>query len=243
MHLLITRPEADAGAMAARLEGMGHRVSQAPLLSVGSIAAATDVAHVQALLVTSRNALREIARWETLSSLCELPLVAVGEATGALARQLGFRDVTAGRGGARELLPIIEQRFVPGGGGLLYLTGEEVAVDLTEPLTARGYRVERRRVYTIEDARLLPAAVLHDLKTQGFDGVVLMSPRTARVFTDLCQQNGIVELVRPVTFFCLSPAVADGLKLLAPEHCLIANKPSSEEVLALVSEMASNRRI
>ncbi len=57
-----------------------------------------DLDAAQALIVTSRNALRALSAHRHLDKARKLPLFAVGEATAAAARELGFAEVTPGPG-------------------------------------------------------------------------------------------------------------------------------------------------
>ena len=80
------------------LAARGHEAVLAPLLLIESEQRrAVELDGAQALLVTSRNALRALASHPELARALALPLFAVGEAT-ARRRELGFADVTAGPG-------------------------------------------------------------------------------------------------------------------------------------------------
>jgi uroporphyrinogen-III synthase len=61
MRLLVTRPEPDALKLGAVLEEMGHEATVEPLLSVSfDDAEPVDLDGAQALIATSRNALRAL---------------------------------------------------------------------------------------------------------------------------------------------------------------------------------------
>ena len=96
MRLLVTRPEPDATRQAELLAARGHEPVLAPLLAIES---ATNVPieldGAQALIVTSRNALRALASHRDVAALLQLPLFAVGEATAKAATELGFTTVIA----------------------------------------------------------------------------------------------------------------------------------------------------
>ena len=93
MRVLVTRPEPDATRQAERLAARGHEPVLAPLLAIES---ATDtppeLEGAQALIVTSRNALRALASHPDLATALQLPLFAVGEATAKAATDLGFTN-------------------------------------------------------------------------------------------------------------------------------------------------------
>src|SRR3972149_594406 len=63
MHVLITRPEPDAGALKAQIEAMGHAVSLEPLLQIELLPIAADaLAGAQGLVAPRRNGFRAAGR-------------------------------------------------------------------------------------------------------------------------------------------------------------------------------------
>jgi uroporphyrinogen-III synthase len=239
MHLIVTRPEADAAEMAGRIEAMGHRVSLAPLLDMRPTGARLDFAGVQAIVATSRNALRALADGPLLEAVKRLPIFVVGPASAELARDIGFTTVTAGTGGGRQLLPLIEETCTTGGGPLLYLSGDAVAFDMGAALGDAGYDVRHQVVYEAVEASSLPGDVVSAIRGGEVAGVILMSARTAKVFIRLARKAGAGSEAERLAYLCISQTVADALgepKL----RVLVADRPTSEEMLALVKELASN---
>ena len=131
MRLLVTRPEPDATRQAETLAARGHEPVVAPLLLIEPAKDMTlDLDGAQALIVTSRNALRALASHPDLAASLRLPLFAVGEATAKAATELGFAKVTAGPGTGEELSRLIADTLDPKAGALVHLAGETVAFDL-----------------------------------------------------------------------------------------------------------------
>lgn len=241
MRLLVTRPEPDASRDAAALAARGHEAVIAPLLVIEFAEdAPLDFAGVQALIVTSRNALRAIASRRELAEARKLPLFAVGEATARAAHDVGFADVTTGPGTAEELAELIAATLEPKHGPLLHLAGETLAFDLKSPLEAKGFNLRQPVLYRARPAEQLPAQALGLLKSGKLDGAILLSPRTARTFALLIDKHGVVTQGRRLVCYCLSQAVAEVLSVLGFE-VRVAARPREEEVLALVdSEAASS---
>ena len=238
MRLLVTRPEPDAGREAEALAARGHEAVLAPLLKIEFARdVPLDFAGVQALIVTSRNALR--ARRE-LPDARKLPLFAVGEATARAARNIGFANVTTGPGTAEELAELIAATLEPKHGPLVYLAGETLAFDLKSRLEAKGFTLCQPVLYRARPAEQLPAQALSLLKSGKVDGAILLSPLTARTFALLIDKHGVVTQGRRLVCYCLSQAVAEVLSVLGFE-VRVAARPREEEVLALVdSEAASS---
>jgi len=238
MRLLVTRPEPDAGREAEALAARGHEAVLAPLLKIEFTRdVPLDFAGVQALIVTSRNALRALRE---LPDARKLPLFAVGEATARAARDIGFANVTTGPGTAEELAELIAATLEPKHGPLVHLAGETLAFDLKSRLEAKGFTLRQPVLYRARPAEQLPAQALSLLKSGKVDGAILLSPLTARTFALLIEKHGVVTQGRRLVCYCLSQAVAEVLSLLGFE-VRVAARPREEEVLALVdSEAASS---
>jgi uroporphyrinogen-III synthase len=241
MRLLVTRPEPDASRQAEALAERGHEAVLAPLLTIKFMTSVpVQLDGAQALLVTSRNALRALAAHPKRDAALELPLFAVGEATAREAQALGFADVTIGAGTGAELAELVSSEAKPGQGPLVHLAGETLAFDLKAALEARGFSVRQPVLYRAVPATALPAEALRLIKGGGLDGVILMSPRTARTFADLMGEAVALTEGKRLVCYCLSEAVAEAVAPLG-FAVRVAPKPREEDVLALLdSEAASS---
>jgi uroporphyrinogen-III synthase len=241
MRVLVTRPEPDARHEVETLAARGHEAVPAPLLVIEEVKGVPiDLDGAQALIVTSRNALRALSRHSALAAARKLPLFAVGAATARAARELGFAAVIEGPGTGAGLAELIGAKAMPSGGRLVHLAGETQAFDLQGALEARGFRVSAPVVYRALPAAELPAQALRSLKDGKLDGVILMSPRTAKTFLALLERYGALTQGRRLVCYCLSEAVAEVLVPLG--FCVrIAAGKREEDVLALLdSEAASS---
>lgn len=244
MRIIVTRPEADAADVIRRLHDLGHSAAAAPLLEMRTRRVDLPREGIQAVVATSRNALRSIADAGQHHALKTLPLFVVGPASESLARDLGFTTVTAGDRGARDLAPVIADACQRDDDPVLYLSGNDVAFDMETALRTAGLTVVRRVVYEAVAVRELPAEIVDDIRNGTAHAVMLMSPRTAKAFTQLAAAAGVNEQGRQLAHLCLSPAVAAAVQTDAGgtgPRVLVAAKPSLEEMLALVKELASNQ--
>ena len=241
MRLLVTRPQPDADSQAAALRGLGHEAVIAPLLTVevrdpGPV----SVADAQALVVTSRNALRALEELGRTPAMIHLPLVAVGEVTAGLAEELGFRDVVTGAGAAEALAPLICENFDPANGALIYLTGEKTAYDLRAPLEAHGFAVMQHVLYATRPVDSIDPDVIEEIRSGALDGVILMSPATARAYVRLLRESNLAECAEKLVHLCLSANVADALSGLSGARSLVASKSTQDDLLALITREAAN---
>jgi uroporphyrinogen-III synthase len=241
MRILVTRPEPDASRQADKLAARGHAAVLAPLLVIEPVAdVALPLEGAQALLVTSRNALSALATHRQLAEALGLPLFAVGEATARAAQGLGFADVTAGPGTGEALAKLVSEELQPGQGPLVHLAGETQAFDLKAALASQGFEVRQPVLYRAVAASELPPEALRLLKAGKLDGAILMSPRTASIFSGLLHRQDTVTQAKSVVCYCLSEAVAEAVTPLGwPVR--VAARPREQDVLALVdSEAASS---
>ena len=241
MRLLVTRPEPDASRQAEGLSARGHEVLVHPLMRVEFLdAGRLQMKGVQAILATSRNGLRALARNEALPKAKRKQLFAVGTATAEMAGSLGFSKIFEGAGTADALGALVAEKCTPAKGSLLHLAGERLAADLRGSLERRGFTVQQPTLY-----RTVPVARLGDevsgaMRTGGIDGVILMSPQTARIWVELASREGLASEAAKLQYFCLSQAIADGLSRLEPAHIDIAESPREDGLLALITRKTAH---
>ncbi len=238
MRLLVTRPEPDAGREADALIALGHEPVRAPLLEIEFL---TDVPlrldGAQGVVITSRNALRALANHPERGQALELPLFAVGEATAWAGRELGFDEVTIGPGTGAGLPPIIRREVHPERGPLVHIGAEKVAFDLKGALEEDGFELRRAVLYRSHPVDTLSEDVVAALKSGEIEGVLLLSPRTARTFARLAKRFGLATDAKGLVCYCLSKAVAEavaplGFAVRVPQY------PREEDLLALLRSRA-----
>jgi uroporphyrinogen-III synthase len=234
MRVLVTRPEPDARREAETLMARGHEPVLAPLLEIEFLKdVPLDLAGAQAIIITSRNALRALEDHPQRDEVTALPLLAVGEATAWAGRQFGFHEVTIGPGTGAGLPPIIRQEVHPEKGPLVHIAAEKVAFDLKGALEEDGYELRRPVLYRSHAIDTLSDEVVHGLASGEIGAVFLMSPRTGRTFAKLAQRHGLVTDAKGLVCYCLSKAIAQtvaplGFAVRVPPH------PREEDLLALL---------
>jgi len=235
VRLLVTRPEEDAADLAHLLSACGHEAVVAPLMSIRFL---DDVElperRWQALLVTSANGARALARHRQAAALKNVRVLAVGPASAEAMSAAGFRWIEAADGDADALAALACLELAPDGGPLLHAAGSVVAGDLKTVLEAQGFEVERAVLYEAAAARTLPETAHAALAGGGVDGVLLYSPRTARIFMSLVREAGLETSLGGATAYCLSPAVAEALGDAGFLTVKIALQPDQAALLALL---------
>ena len=243
MRLLVTRPEPDADALAERLRGLGHEVLVAPMLTVvPREEQAIDLAGVQVICFTSRNAVRIFAEQ---SSERTIPVYVVGPGTAEEARTKGFLAIREGGGDGRALVAAVRDALSPLAGAVLHARGAAVAYDVAGALRNAGFTVREQVLYETLPVPALAPQVRQAWAAGAIDGVLLFSPRSAKTFATLLTDAGLAGGASRVVAYCLSDAVRGGADL--PWQAVrVAERPDVPAMVSLLEgsegDMAEERK-
>ena len=214
-RIIVIRPEPGAARTCDRLRAAGYDAVAMPLFTVGPLAwQPPSLAGIDALLVTSANAMRHGGIG--LTALRNLPVVAVGKGSATAARAAGFdvgligdRDAVAALAAARQA------RF----GRLLHLAGRD-------HVTLPG--VDVVTLYASDPVDIDNAATQQLLDST----ILLHSPRAARHLAAVVDRDDR-DRAR-IALAAFSPAVAeaagDGWR-----HVAVAARPDDDALIAALS--------
>ena len=235
MRALITRPRAEAEALAALLGERGIEAVIEPLIEIAhDVAAVPDLSGVQAILCTSANGVRALAR---ASSERKLPLFAVGDATATRARSEGFLRVESAAGDVDDLAYLVAQRLKPQAGRLLHVAGSAVAGDLAAALVAEGFTVERAVLYDASPAVSLTATTAQSIAGGELAFALFFSPRTAAVFARLAEEAGVEAGLRSTVAVSISAAADAMLADLPFRDRVIAAAPTQAALVICIERL------
>ncbi len=240
MRVVVTRPQADAAELTSALEARGHQVLVEPLLTIRpreTVDWPAGHRQAQALLVTSANGVRAFA---DLDVRRDLPVFAVGDASAAAARSLGFERVESAAGDVADLAALVQARLDPADGPLLHPAASKLAGDLQGALAAAGFTVLRLVLYDAQPATTLSPACRHALNEGLIDVVTFFSPRTAASFASLVAEADLAAACRGVTALCLSQAVAARLSRLSWAEIVVAPRPEQAALLAALDQLGQD---
>jgi uroporphyrinogen-III synthase len=233
MRLILTRPQNEARALAAMLRSRGHSAIVTPLLTIRMREEAEIPArNWQAIALSSANAMSHKALKPAPPVLAAIKVFAVGAQSAEAARQAGYEKVHAEGGNMEGLARAIARDCKADEGAILYPSGAETAGDLKGTLETKGFTVERVILYDAIAVESLSQDVLAALRTGRADGVLLYSPRSARLWAKLVAESGLTVEALRLRHFCLSPNVAAAL---GPGFITeIAARPDEPSLVALL---------
>lgn len=230
MRVLVTRAEDQAEETARALHAAGHVPVVAPLRRVVPLPVTLSGPPPERIVVTSGNALVALsvpAQW------CEVPVIAVGEATAGAARQAGFVRVVAAAGDVRSAVAMVLS------GGIsprpvVYLAGQPRKPDFERAMADAGQAIDLREAYRMEDMPGFAGAVREALAGGRIDAVLHFSAASAHACLAALAAAGILVQTAPLRHVALSVEVAAPLIAagIPQERLSVAIRPDQAALLA-----------
>jgi uroporphyrinogen-III synthase len=240
MRALVTRPREESEALAAALAMRSIEALIEPLIEIHFLAPpALDLQGVQAILCTSANGVRALAR---ATGERGVPLFAVGGATAARARAAGFAVVESAGGDVTSLTRLAAARLRPQEGSLLHIAGRVVAGDLAGALRAQGFTVTRSVLYDARPVEKLSPMTVGALSSGRIVFALFFSPRTAAVFARLVDGAGAADSCGEITAFSISSAADAALAGLSWRGRVVAERPDQPALLEALDRVLGNRQ-
>lgn len=234
MHIWVTRPIEDTASLRAHLIAQGHEVTIEPLIRIEFLDdEPIEIEEAQALIATSRNALRALEGRAEAGACKDIPIFVVGRGTAHVAKQMGFETVIEGPSNASALMGLIVNTAGINDGALVHLSAENVAYNLCEELRLLGYHVLQPILYRSVQAQTLGDVLLRNFENGKIEGVMLLSGRTAEAYVGLVTSRNLIPACRNVVHLCLSDSVAERLSPLQPINVVVSDAPNIDEMLAL----------
>jgi len=225
--VLLTRPLDDSRTFAETLAEENIPSQIWPLTRIVPVMTPPRVPPtVDGLIVTSANGLRAFA---ALTGRRDLPVLAVGAHTAAVARGLGFRLVLSADGDAEALTALARRARLR---YLFHPRGREVSADLPAWLGPSGVRVTEAVLYAAEETGPPPAPVAHALDTGAIGAVTVWSRRNATILARHFTARPPARGIPPVA--AISAKAAEPLAEAGVQGIVIADSPNAAAMRAAV---------
>lgn len=240
MRVLITRPEPDAADFAERCRKAGLTPVISPLMRVSFEKTPINTTGIGALAFTSANGVRAFSAADDAR---DLPVFAIGDATGRQAQAAGFDKVSIANGDITSLTKLIDQHRRRINGEILHIAGAHRAGDLVNALELRGLQARRAVLYEANAVDVLPKIARTALvDSPQVDWATFFSPRTAALFLALVKKSGIEDRLRSIRAAFLSEAVADVFADAIWKSGEIAPHPDADAVITTIKRHAQHER-
>jgi uroporphyrinogen-III synthase len=234
MRLLVTRPEPDAQHTAKALRERGHEVMVAPMLRIEPVAADFGLGPWDALVLTSANSCRALARHPRLGELMTHAVFVVGRQSADAARKAGFANVTSADGNTKNLARLLQERLGAGAKRLLYIAGEDRAADLAGDLAAHGLSMKTVVIYRAVKVTDFPDSTREALAAEHIGGVLHFSRRSVEAYLACAETAQILDRSLTPFHYCLSPQVARPLMQAGASAVRVAAQPDEAALIDLI---------
>ncbi|MBY0500853.1 MAG: uroporphyrinogen-III synthase [Alphaproteobacteria bacterium] len=231
-RVLLTRPLIDAYPLAKILERKGIQYYLYPLFQPRFLPL-LPIEDPQAVIITSKNALRAIEKYNKFK---KLPLYAIGDETAQLARDMGFFHVVNASGTSKDLIKLILNTARPSEGIFWHLSGTIIHENIVEILQAHGFKAERRIVYYTEEVNTLPLSLQTHLKNHEISHVIFFSPHTVTLFVKVLKKYTLEKSACHMRALCLSKNVASKASELQWKEKWISSKPTAQSLMEYFDE-------
>ena len=214
--------------MIIKFQSLGHKVSHLPLLSIKKILhEKIDLSEFRGIVFTSSNAVRflDLNRLDK-----KIKCFCVGNSTEKEARGHGFSNTIAAEGNVLNLKELILQNFDKTEGKLIYVSGENISVDLDNQLQNEGYDVKRLINYETVHNEKFDNDFINKLKLNMPDMVYVYSQNSASSFLKFIKFNQLESLWMSTNLMCIGEKTSAKLNEIKWKKIFLFN-PGEEEFL------------
>jgi uroporphyrinogen-III synthase len=227
MRVLVVRPEADARRTAARLAARGHEVLVAPVLRIEATDEPAPLGRLDAVVVTSANAVPALA--SVRERVAGTPLFAVGGRTADALAQAGLPGAHVAQGDGASLADLVAGTIVPGG-TVLHVAGRDRKCEPGASLERRGFRVVVWTAYAAVAVAQLPDKARLVLEEGALDAVLQYSRRSAETLMALAADAGCFVALLSLWHACLSQDAAAPLRSAGARRLIVAARPDEDSL-------------
>jgi len=154
----------------------------------------------------------------------------VGNSTEKKARSKGFLNVFSAEGNVRNLKELILQNYNSSDGKLLYVSGQQISVDLDKELISEGYSIKRIINYSANPIKEVKNDFIEKLKLEMPDIVYVYSHNSAISFLNLIKNHELTKYWMNTNLMCIGEKTSAVLNEIKWKKIFLFN-PGEEEFL------------
>ena len=228
MHILLTRPLEDCSEMIMKFQSLGHQVSHLPLIRIEKVNhEEINFSEYGGIVFTSTNAVKYLVT-EKLDK--NVKCFCVGAATEKKARSVGFQSTISAEGNVANLKELIIQSYETKNKGLLYISGENISVNLDQQLLSEGFKIKRIINYKVNYNQNFKEEFINQLKLNMPDVVYIYSQNSAFSFLNFIKIHQSESLWMNTNLMCIGEKTSSILNEIKWKKIFLFN-PGEEEFL------------
>ena len=154
----------------------------------------------------------------------------VGDSTEKKARSVGFQNVIAAEGNVENLKELILQNFDKKNGKLIYVSGENISIDLDKLLLKEGYDIKRIINYRSIHNEKFDENFVEALKSNMPDMVYIYSQNSAYSYLKFIKNYQLESLWMNTNLMCIGEKTSSILNEIKWKKIFLFN-PGDEEFL------------
>ena len=228
MHILLTRPLEDSQELILRLQILGHQISHMPLIKIEKKNHENiNFSDYKGIIFTSANSVKFLDIKlidKKINCFC------VGSSTEKKARSKGFLNVFSAEGNVRNLKELILQNYNSSDGKLLYVSGQQISINLDQELISEGYSVKRIINYSANPIEKIKDDFIEKLKLKMPDIVYVYSHNSAMSFLNLIKNYELTKYWINTNLMCIGEKTSAVLNEIKWKKIFLFN-PGEEEFL------------
>ena len=228
MHILLTRPLEDSQELMLRLQILGHQISHMPLIKIEKKNHENiNFSDYKGIIFTSSNSVKFLDIKlidKKINCFC------VGNSTEKKARSKGFLNVFSAEGNVRNLKELILQNYNSSDGKLLYVSGQQISINLDQELISEGYSVKRIINYSANPIEKIKDDFIEELKLKMPDIVYVYSHNSAMSFLNLIKNYELTKYWINTNLMCIGEKTSAVLNEIKWKKIFLFN-PGEEEFL------------
>ncbi|PZO86082.1 MAG: hypothetical protein DI626_07030 [Micavibrio aeruginosavorus] len=166
------------------------------------------------------------------------PAYVVGDNTAEAAMSAGFTDIKNAQGTGDDLAALLEAGLSGQNVRPLYVRAENISVDLTVMMAARGIVMDEIVAYRTVPAESLSLNLLRKLDKREVAACLFFSRRGAETFTSLVQQYDRAYALRTTKALCIGEGVVESVSVLPFAQTLVSQTPDRDGMMELVEKIS-----
>jgi len=157
-------------------------------------------------------------------------LYTVGDATAALARDVGFKHIRSAAGTVDHLVDLIGPAVADASKQLTYVCGRDRKGGLESKLRTKGWQVNVAIRYHSNRADYFSPDILTAIESQTIDAVLLYSNRTAEAFKAFIEQHKLSQPANLIKLFCLAKSIESVFDRSGKIQLIVVEKPNEQSM-------------